>query len=149
MLTELQHRNGFKMNRNIIYSMFRIVQPSSMDLDTLNNYFYNIIILKFIEIIKHLLLMVLMYSVLKLMLSQLRKKTLPLLNRVFFFTMILEVGDVQKQRRLNCQVILINIRWTTKWKLQSRPLIKLSYKMNGIVMKWNVWHIWRQAKSND
>ena len=36
-------------------------------------------------------------------------KTMKLLNRVFVFTMILEVGDVQKQRTLNCQVMLINI----------------------------------------
>ena len=39
-----------------------------------------------------------------------KKKTLKLLNHVFVFTMILEVGDVQKQKTLNCQVILINIR---------------------------------------
>ena len=37
------------------------------------------------------------------------QKTLKLLNRVFVFTMILEAGEVQKQRTLNCQVMLINI----------------------------------------
>ena len=39
-----------------------------------------------------------------------KNKTLKLLYHVFVFTMILEVGDVQKQKTLNCQVILINIR---------------------------------------